>query len=90
MRITVIPGQTGCLATRNVAPAPRRQKKDATQKCVVAHKKAPVVIIDEPRFQGGTLEKQLENTMTYRRYKRNVRAHNDRQHTRPRSFRQSI
>lgn len=44
----------------------------------------------QPLFSGGTLEKKSKNTMTYRQYKRNVRANNNRQHTRQRSFRQSI
>lgn len=87
--VVVIPGQTGCLAIREV-PAPRRSKKVETLNRIAAQKKAAVAEVDEPHFHGGTLEKKSKNTMTYRRYKRNVRAHNARQHTRRRSFRESF
>ncbi len=86
---TAIPGQTGCLAIRDVKPS-NRHKKAAAIKSVVAQKKVAVAIVDEPRFCGGTLEKKNKKTLSSRQDSKNVRAHNDRQHTRPRSFHKSV
>ena len=79
-----IPGQTGCLAIHDVLPPTHRRKKAPAQKKIISVPKTATEVLPngEPHFCGGTLEKKSKNTMTYRRYKRNIRAHNTRQHSR--------
>src|SRR3989344_2295855 len=91
MRIITIPGQTGCLAVRKVPkPTHRRKTAQAPKKVATPTTATNVLPNGESRFSGGTLEKKNKNTMTYRRYKRNVMAHNARQHSHQRSFRESF
>lgn len=92
MCFTAIPGKTGLPATRNVPTPTRKQKPNQVPKKVAAPKKtATAVLIENPSFIGGTLQKKNENTKTYSQYKQNVRAQNAKQHSlRVRPLRESL
>lgn len=70
--MSAVPGQTGCLATREVpVSSPRRHKKVQILKRVVAQQKVAIVEIDEPHFSGGTritLTLHLEGGRDRRRF----------------------
>lgn len=94
MCYTAIPGQTGCLAARDMAPpTPRKHLIQAPAK-PAARPEVRTMHRGEPSFVGGSVGKTMlswqKGTDKYYRQKRNLRATNARQHSRTRPKRKTI
>lgn len=88
MCYTAIPGQTGCLAARNMVFVPRARVIQSQKSA--AKPQIRTMLRGESSFGGGPLEKKNESDKSSRQYKMNVRAANAKQHSRMRPKRTTI
>jgi len=85
MCFIAIPGQTGCLALRNVPPTRLRAAVMQTPGRI-----GSVLPRGETRFSGGTLVKKSSVSRGSSRQAENIRAQNAKQHSRVRPKRTTI